>query len=52
MIKRSRFLAASATMVAGAVAPAAADVPGGTNFVERRAQFDAGAFDVVVGRPA
>ena len=53
MIKRSRFLAASATMVAGAVAPAAAAaVPGGTNFVERRAQFDAGAFDAVVGRPA
>jgi hypothetical protein len=53
MINRSRFLAASATMVAGAVAPAAADaVPGGTNFVERRAQFDFGAFDAVVGRPA
>jgi len=54
MINRSRFLTASATLVAGAAAPSAAAtaIPGGSELVETRAQFDAGAFDAVVGRPA
>ena len=52
-MKRIHFLAASATVAAAVVAPAsAATVPGGTDFVERAAQFDAAGFDAVVGRPA
>jgi len=52
-MNRSRFLTASATLAAGAAAPGlAASVPGGTNLVETRAEFDAGAFDAIVGRPA
>lgn len=51
-MNRSRFLTASAGLVAAAGAPAGAAVPGGTSFVEQRAQFDAAAFDAIVGRPA
>jgi len=53
-MNRSHFLAATSALVAGsAPAPSsAAVVPGGTSFVERRAQFDEQAFDGVVGRPA
>jgi len=52
-MNRSRFLTASAGLVAAAGAPAAAaGVPGGTDLVERQAQFDAAAFAAVVGRPA
>jgi hypothetical protein len=53
MINRGRFLTASTTLVAAAAAPAgAADIPGGSEFVEGKAQFDMAAFDAVVGRPA
>jgi hypothetical protein len=53
-MKRSGFLTSSTTLLAaGAASPAlAAAVPGGTNLVERRASFDATAFDKAVGRPA
>lgn len=52
-MNRSRFLTASAGLVAVAGAPAsAAGVPGGTDLVEQRAQFDADAFHAIVGRPA
>jgi len=53
-MNRSTFLAASATIAAaGGAAPALAQtVPGGTQFVERRANFDQHAFDAVVGRAA
>jgi hypothetical protein len=52
MMKRSHFLAASATLAAAVAAPAEAAVPGGTDFVERASSFDAAAFDAIVGRPA
>jgi intracellular sulfur oxidation DsrE/DsrF family protein len=53
-MKRSSFLAASATLAAASgTAPALAQtVPGGTHFVERKADFDQKAFDAAVGRPA
>jgi hypothetical protein len=53
-MNRSTFLAASASGIAAAgAAPALAQsVPGGTHFVERRADFDFKAFDAAVGRPA
>ncbi len=52
-MNRTRFLAASATLVAAGVTPAAAQsVPGGTNFVERSTQFDMESFDKLLGRPA
>jgi hypothetical protein len=53
-MKRSTFLAASATVAAATTAvPALAQaVPGGTHFVERKADFDQAAFDAAVGRPA
>jgi hypothetical protein len=54
-MNRTDFLATSATLVAAAAAtgPAAAQaVPGGTNLVERRANFDEAAFAKIVGRPA
>jgi hypothetical protein len=41
-MRRTDFLASSLAVV----------VPGGGEFVERKAQFDEGAFDAVVGRPA
>ena len=53
-MKRSSFLAASATIAAatGAAPALAQAVPGGTHFVERKADFDQKAFDAAVGRPA
>ena len=52
-MKRTAFLAASATLVASTGAVAATQtVPGGTHFVERKADFDAAAFAKTVGRDA
>ena len=54
-MNRSAFIAASASMAAasGTVAQAQTpSVPGGTHFVERKADFDAEAFAKVVGRDA
>lgn len=52
-MKRSSFLAASASLVAaGGAAEAATAVPGGTHVVERKADFDATAFARVAERPA
>ncbi|HTX56232.1 MAG TPA: hypothetical protein VMD47_03930 [Candidatus Acidoferrales bacterium] len=53
-MNRSHFLAGASVLAAGnAAAPAiGAAIPGGTNLVERRAQFDETAFDAAVGRPA
>ena len=55
-MKRTTFLAASASLVAAsgtaASAQTSAPVPGGEHFVERSADFDAQAFANVVGRPA
>ncbi|HTU80757.1 MAG TPA: hypothetical protein VMF61_01425 [Candidatus Acidoferrales bacterium] len=52
-MKRTAFLAGSATMVAAAgTAASAQTVPGGTRLVERRADFDAAAFAKAAGRPA
>jgi len=53
-VNRSSFLTSSASLVAisGSLADAAADVPGGTHLVERRADFDEAAFTRLVGRPA
>jgi intracellular sulfur oxidation DsrE/DsrF family protein len=53
-MKRSGFLASSASLVALSTAPAAAAqaVPGGTHYVERYADFDEAAFDRLVGGPA
>jgi intracellular sulfur oxidation DsrE/DsrF family protein len=51
-MKRTSFLAASASLVAAAGAPAVAGVPGGSQFVERRANFDAAAFAATLNRPA
>jgi intracellular sulfur oxidation DsrE/DsrF family protein len=52
-MNRSGFLTTSATLIAAstAVAPAA-NVPGGSHFVESLADFDADAFARIVGRPA
>lgn len=53
-MNRGTFLASSASLAALATTPAvAADaVPGGTHFVERKADFDEAAFAKLVGRPA
>jgi intracellular sulfur oxidation DsrE/DsrF family protein len=53
-MNRLSFLAASATVAAatGAAPALAQAVPGGTHFVERKADFDAAAFGAAVGRPA
>jgi hypothetical protein len=53
-MNRTGFFTASASLLAaGAVAPALAQsVPGGSELVEERAQFDLAAFGSVVGRPA
>jgi len=52
-MNRSSFLASSASLFALADAPAAAlqNVPGGTHFVERRADFDVAEFRAAVDRP-
>ncbi|MEO9170982.1 MAG: hypothetical protein ABI282_07050 [Candidatus Baltobacteraceae bacterium] len=52
-MNRNGFLSASATLVAsGVAAPALAAVPGGTSFVETKAEFDIAAFTKLLGRPA
>jgi intracellular sulfur oxidation DsrE/DsrF family protein len=53
-MNRGSFLAASASLVAaaGSSTLAAESVPGGTHFVERKADFDSAAFDAAVGKPA
>jgi intracellular sulfur oxidation DsrE/DsrF family protein len=51
-MKRTEFLVASALAAASGTIADADAIPGGSNFVERRAQFDMEAFDAVVGRPA
>jgi hypothetical protein len=52
-MKRTAFLTASATLVAASGAIASAqDVPGGSQFVERKSNFQADAFAQLVGRPA
>jgi hypothetical protein len=53
-MNRSSFLAASATLAAatGAAPALAQAVPGGTHFVERKADFDEKAFAAAVGRAA
>jgi hypothetical protein len=52
-LNRTSFIAASASLVAAStgIAPAQA-IPGGTHFVERKADFDEAAFRKIVGRPA
>lgn len=50
-MNRRGFLAASTVIAASGATPAEV-VPGGTHLVERRADFDAAAFDRAVGRPA
>lgn len=51
-MKRTDFIAASVLAAATGAAADAQGVPGGTNAVERKAQFDMAAFDAIVGRPA
>ncbi len=53
-MNRGSFLTATATLVAAAGSPglAAQSVPGGSHFVERKADFDSAAFDAAVGKPA
>ena len=52
-MNRASFLSsASAVAVAASSADAAAAVPGGSNFVERRANFDAASFVRAVNKPA
>jgi intracellular sulfur oxidation DsrE/DsrF family protein len=53
-MNRGSFLAASASLVAAtnATARAADPVPGGTHVVERKSDFDADAFNALVGKPA
>jgi hypothetical protein len=54
-MNRSAFIAASAAIAAASPAVAqepAKNVPGGTHFVERKADFDADAFAKIVGRDA
>jgi hypothetical protein len=51
-VNRKGFLAASATAAASSGVAAAAELPGGTHFVERRSDFDAAAFAKIVGRLA
>lgn len=52
MMNRTAFLTASAALAATADAVAQGSVPGGTHFVERKADFDADAFAKIVGRDA
>jgi intracellular sulfur oxidation DsrE/DsrF family protein len=54
-MQRRHFLANTAALSVAALAPAiarAADVPGGTDLVERQANFDEAHFKAVVARPA
>jgi intracellular sulfur oxidation DsrE/DsrF family protein len=54
-MNRSSFLAASATVAAATSVTGIADaqsVPGGSHFVERKADFDMRSFDAKVGRAA
>lgn len=51
-MNRSAFLAASATLAAASRAAAAQAVPGGTQLVERRADFNERGFAAIVGRDA
>jgi hypothetical protein len=53
-MNRGTFLFSSASLAALGAAPASAgeSVPGGTHFVERRADFDEAAFSRLVGKPA
>lgn len=53
-MNRGSFIAASASLVAaaGSAARAAEAVPGGSHFVERKADFDNAAFAAAVGKPA
>ena len=52
-MKRTTFLAASATLVAASNAPVRAQsIPGGTHLVERKADFDEAGFAAIVGRGA
>ena len=52
-MKRTSFLAASASVVAASSGIASAQsVPGGTHFVETKADFNEAQFRQVVGRPA
>ena len=52
-MNRASFLSsASAVAVAASSADAAPAVPGGSNFVERRANFDAASFVRAVNKPA
>jgi hypothetical protein len=52
-MNRTTFLTASATLLAASSGVAAAQtVPGGTQFVERKADFDEAGFAKVVGRDA
>ncbi len=52
-MNRSAFLAASGTALAlSGGAASAQSVPGGTQLVERNANFPSAAFDALVGRPA
>ena len=52
-MKRTTFLSASATLLAASSGVAAAQsVPGGTNLVERKANFDEARFAATVGRSA
>lgn len=53
-MKRSSFLASSASLavLAGGLADAAQSIPGGSHFVERKADFNDAEFAKIVGRPA
>ncbi len=51
-MKRTSFLTASAALVAAGSASAQPSVPGGTHLVERKADFAAGEFASIVGKPA
>jgi len=49
---RKGFLVSAATAAATPSIGSAQNVPGGTHRVERQADFDEGAFNAIVGRPA
>jgi hypothetical protein len=51
-LRRTSFLTASAALVAAGTASAQANVPGGTQFVERKTNFAIDEFARIVGRPA
>jgi hypothetical protein len=52
-VNRTSFLAASASLVAASSGVASAEsVPGGTHFVETKADFNEAEFRQIVGRPA